>query len=97
MTLAAGSGKVDSPRGDLEQRAGDLTSYDLDLAQGRSFARPFNTRPSASQPSAMASTLKAPTREVRMGRKGLASTKVASLLTLLMQLTLLLPFQCSCT
>ena len=45
----------------------------------------------------MASTLKAPTREVRMGRKGLASTKVASLLTLLMHLTLLLPFQCSCT
>ena len=45
----------------------------------------------------MASTLKASTRAVRMGRKGLASSKVASLLTLLMHLTLLLPFQCSCT
>ena len=99
MTLAGWSGKVDSPRGDLEQpaAAGDLTSHDLDFTQGRSSARPFNTRPSASQPSAMASTLKAPTREVRMGRKGLASTKMASLLTLVMHLTLLLPFQCSCT
>lgn len=74
MTLAGGSGKVDSPPGDLEQPAADLTSYDLDFTQGRSSARPFSTRPSASPPSAMASALKAPTSVVRMGRKALAST-----------------------
>ena len=74
MTLAGGSSKVDSPRGDLEQPAGDLTSHDLDLDQGRSSARPLNTRPSASQPSAMAATLKDPTSAVRMRRRALAST-----------------------
>ena len=68
------AGKVDSPPGDLEQpAAGDLTSHDLDFDQGRSSARPSNT-PSASQPSSMASTLKAPTSVVRMGRKALLAS-----------------------
>ena len=54
----------------------------------------FKNRPSASRPSSEASTFKVCRLGVRLRGKSLWRTKVASML---LHLTLLLAFQCSCT